>query len=58
MFNFMMRRIIQISISMCRFPVNVDDSNTIFPGNQGVQERDLSIIFFFDSKSDFWVNGI
>ena len=58
MFNFMIRRIIQLSISMCRFPVNVDDSNTIFPGNQGVQERDLAIVFFLDSKSDFWVNGI
>ena len=58
MFIFMMRRIIQISISMVWFPVNVGDSNTIFPGNEGVQERDLAIVFFFDSKSDFWVNGI
>ena len=44
-FFIMMRREIQVSVSMGWFPININDNDTISSGNQSVKEGNLTIVF-------------
>ena len=43
-FYIMTRKEIQASVSVGWPPININDSNTISPGNKGVQESNLTIV--------------
>ena len=45
-FYIMMRREIQVSVGMGWLPININDSNTVSSGNQGVQEGNLFFNLF------------
>ena len=52
-FHIMMRREIQVSVGMGWLPININDSNTVSSGNQGVQEGNLTIVFNLTIVSPF-----
>ena len=54
----MVRREIQVSVSMSWIPVNINDSNTISSGNQGVKEGNLTIVFKFNGERNFGVGCV
>ena len=47
---------IQAPIGMGWFSVNLDNESIILASNQGIQESDLVIIFFFDGKGDVLID--
>ena len=49
----MVRREIQVSVSMGWFPLNINDNDTISSGNQSVKEGNLTIVFKFNSERNF-----
>ena len=49
---------IQVPIGMGWFSVNLNNESIILASNQGVQESDLVIIFFFDGKGDVLIDTI
>ena len=53
-----MRREIQVSVSMGWLSININDSNTVSTGNQGVQEGNLTIVFKFNSEINFGVGYV
>ena len=57
-FFIMVRREIQVSVSMSWFPVNINDSNTISSGNQGVKEGNLTIVFKFNGERNFGADAL
>ena len=58
LFYIMMRREIQVSVSMGWLPININDSNTVSSGNQGVQKGNLTIVFKFNSERNFGVGCV
>ena len=57
-FFIMMRREIQISVSMGWFPININDNDTVSSGNQSVKEGNLTIVFKFNSERNFGVGCV
>ena len=57
-FFIMMRREIQVSVSMGWFPININDNDTISSGNQSVKEGNLTIVLKFNSERNFRVGCV
>jgi len=43
---------------MSRFPVYINNDNTILSGYQGVQEGYLSVVLSFNRERNLWVNRV
>ena len=49
---------IQIPIGMSCFSINLNKESIVLANDQGVQEGDLVIIFFFDGKGNVLINTV
>ena len=57
-FYIMMKREIQVSVSMGWLPININDINTVSSGDKGVQEGNFTIVFKFNSERNFGVGCV
>ena len=49
---------IQIPIGMSWFSINLNNESIVLARDQGVQEGDLVIIFFFNGKGNVLINTV
>ena len=57
-FYIMMRRKVQVSVGIGWLSININDSNTVSSGNQGVQEGNLTIVFNFNCERNFGIGSV